>query len=230
MSPIVMTAALIALTVFAYRLSLAARRRWPGPLTTPVLFSTIIIVGMMLLAHRTLADYAPARSILTFLLGPATVALAIPLYRNRATFSRQLLPALSGLVAGSLLTMATAIVTARAFGLDKMLASSLAVKSVTVAFAVDIARIVHGDPSLAAGFVVCTGMIGASLGPLVLNRTGVRLPVARGIAFGTIAHGQGTAEAASENEFSGAVAGVAMCVAGIFTSLAAPIVVPLLVR
>ncbi|MBV8601066.1 MAG: LrgB family protein, partial [Candidatus Eremiobacteraeota bacterium] len=202
----------------------------PHPLTTPVLFSTAIIVAVLLIAHVSLQTYAPAKDTIAFFLGPATVALALPLYRNRVAFTRELIPALGGLVAGGLLTMIVALVSARLFGLDHALQATFAVKSITAAVAVDVARIVHGDPSLAAGFVVCTGMIGAAIGPFILDKAGVRTPIARGISLGTISHGQGTAQAASESELSGAVAGVAMGLGAVLTSLAAPLVVPLIAR
>lgn len=230
MSAVPATLALIALTVGAYALSLRARKQFPHPLTTPVLFSTAVVVIVMLVAHVSLKTYAPAKDAITFLLGPATVALAIPLYRNRAAFTRELVPALGGLIAGSFVTMLVALLSAHAFRLTGALQATLAVKSVTAAIAVDIARIVRGDPSLAAGFVVCTGMIGAAIGPFILDKTGVHAPIARGISLGAIAHGQGTAQAASESELSGAVAGVAMGLGAVLTSLAAPFVVPLIAR
>lgn len=230
MSPFILTGLLIALSIGSYQLSIAARRRWVHPLTTPVLFTTVLIVAVLLISHVSLAQYGPAKDILTLLLGPATVALALPLYRNRAAFAKAFVPAMSGLVIGTLVTMTVAVLSARFFGLDRVLQSSLAVKSVTVAFASDIARIIHGNPSLAAGFVVCTGMLGASLGPWLLDRARITSPIARGISLGTIAHGQGTAQAATESDISGAVAGVAMALGGVLTSLGAPLLVPLLVH
>ena len=105
----------IAVTIGAYALSLLARRRYPSPLTTPVLFSTVIIIAILLAAGISFSDYKPAKGIMTFLLGPATVALAIPLYKNRQAFFLNLIPAGIGLLAGSLGTMITAGLIARLF-------------------------------------------------------------------------------------------------------------------
>ena len=221
---IVFTCGAIVLTIGAYRFSVALRRRWVHPLTTPVLFSTGIVAGMLLLVHVDVDAYGPAKDIMTFLLGPATVALAIPLYRNRAAFGRELVAALTGLVAGVAVTMVSAVACARAFGLDAQLQSTVAVKTATTAIAVEAARIVHGDPALAAGFVVCTGTFGAAVGPWLLDRARVRDPIARGVAFGGIAHGIGTAHAATESELSGAVAGVSLGIGAILTSVFAPLV------
>jgi len=171
------------------------------------------------------ADYQPAKNIMTFLLGPATVALAIPLYKNRQTFFRNLVPAGVGLLAGSLGTMIAAALIARAFKFTPELVSSIAIKSATVPIAVEIAKIVQGNPTLTAVLVVITG---ASFGPWLMDRLAITDPISRGLALGTISHGQGTAQAATESELSGAIAGVAMGLGAVCTSLAAPWIVPLL--
>jgi predicted murein hydrolase (TIGR00659 family) len=218
----------IALTAGAYSLSLLARKRYPSPLTTPVLFSTTIVITILLATGISFADYKPAKDIMTFLLGPATVALAIPLYKNRQSFFRNLIPACAGLLAGSLGTMIAAGLIAREFGFTPELVSSSAIKSVTVPIAVEVAKIIHGNPTLTAALVVITGMIGASFGPWLMDRVGITNPISRGLALGTISHGQGTAQAATESELSGAIAGVAMGLGAVCTSLAAPWIVPVL--
>jgi putative effector of murein hydrolase len=218
----------IVLTIGAYRFSLALRKRWQHPLTTPVLFSTALVATAFVALRTDVRAYDQAKDAMTFLLGPATVALAIPLYRNRAVFQRELIAAVSGLVAGIVVTMTLAILCARALGLGSSLEATLAVKSATTAIAIEVARIVHGDPALAAGFVVCTGTFGAALGPWLLDRVRVRGEVARGVAFGSIAHGIGTAQAATESELSGAVAGISLGIGAVLTSVLAPVLVRLL--
>jgi predicted murein hydrolase (TIGR00659 family) len=227
-STAVVTGFAVAVTAGAYALSLFARRRYPSPLTTPVLFSTVIIIAVLLAAGISFSDYQPAKDIMTFLLGPATVALAIPLYKNRRTFFRNLVPAGVGLLAGSLGTLIAAGSIAHLFRFGPELSASIAIKSTTVPIAVEVAKFVHGSPTLTAIFVVITGMIGASFGPWLMDRLGITHPVSRGLALGTISHGQGTAQAATESELTGAVAGVAMGLGAICTSLAAPYLVPLL--
>jgi putative effector of murein hydrolase len=228
MNLLVFTLGSIVLTIGAYRFSLAVRQRWAHPLTTPVLFSTAVVVGMLLLVRVDVEAYEPAKNLMTFLLGPATVALAIPLYRNRAAFQRELLAAVCGLVAGVAVTMSLAILCARAFRLGSNLEATLAVKSATTAIAIEVARIVHGDPALAAGFVVCTGTFGAAVGPWLLDQVRVRDPIARGVALGAIAHGIGTAQAATESELSGAVAGISLGLGAILTSAFAPLLLRVL--
>jgi predicted murein hydrolase (TIGR00659 family) len=218
----------IALTAGAYALSLVARKEHSSPLTTPVLFSTVIVIAVLLVVGASYDDYEPAKDVITALLGPATVALALPLYENRHVFMRHLLPAACGLLAGSLGTMVTAGLLAQVLALSPEIASSLSIKSATVPVAVGIAKTIEADLTLTALFVVITGMLGAAFGPWLLDRARVDHAVARGLALGTISHGQGTAQAATEGEFTGAIAGVAMGLGAICTALAAPHLVPLL--
>lgn len=218
----------LAVTSGAYVLSLWARRHYPSPLTTPVLFSTIVVIAILLGTGISFAEYGPAKQIMTFLLGPATVALALPIYKNRRVFFKNIVPAGCGLLAGSLGTMIVAGLTARIFGLTSLLTASIAIKSATTPIAIEIAVIVHGAPALTAIFVVTTGMLGASLGPWLMDRAGITHPVSRGLALGTISHGQGTAEAVVEGQLPGAVSGVAMGLGAVCTALTAPWIVPLL--
>jgi putative effector of murein hydrolase len=106
----------------------------------------------------------------------------------------------------------------------------IAIKSTTVPIAVEVAKIVRGNPTLTAVLVVITGMIGASCGPWLMDRLAITNPISRGLALGTISHGQGAAQAATESELSGAVAGIAMGLSAVCTSLAAPWIVPLLAQ
>jgi putative effector of murein hydrolase len=165
---------------------------------------------------------------MVFLLGPATVALAVPLYRNRHTLVDHALPVLAGLAVGSLSTLVAATLLARAFSLTSVLVASISIKSVTAPIAAELAPLVHGDATLTVAFVIATGMLGAMLGPWFMRALGVRRPLARGLALGAISHGQGTAQALLEGELQGAAASIAMGLAAVVTSLVAPALVPLI--
>jgi putative effector of murein hydrolase len=218
----------VAVTAGMHALSRRLSRRWPSPFTSPVFFTTSATVLVFALTRVRFSDYAQAKEILTFLLGPATVALAIPLHRNRRLLIDNLVPAMAGLAAGSLCTLLTAVVLAKMLGLSRTIVRSISIKSVTAPVAVELARILQGDPTLTAAFVIVTGMIGVMLGPWLLDRAGIRSPLARGLALGTISHGQGTAQAALESELGGAIASIAMGVAAVFVSFVAPRLLPYL--
>jgi putative effector of murein hydrolase len=212
----------IALTIGAYAASRYVGARVRTPFTTPVFFSTVLIIVCLLGAGFTAADYDPARRILTVLLGPATVALAVPLYTNAAALKRDLLATTAGILAGIVATVLCAVVLAQWLGLPDELVRAGSVKSVTVAVAVQMAEVILADPSLIAGIVIAAGMFGAMMGPWILSAGRVTDPLARGLALGTIAHGQGAAQAALEGELQGAVAGVSMGVTAIVSAALVP--------
>ena len=212
----------IAVTAGMYALSRWLSSRWRSPFTSPVFFTTLATVTVLALSHVRYSEYKEAQQILTFLLGPATVALALPLYRNRRLLVTNLVPALAGLMAGAIGTLVTAVALTKALKFSETIVRSISIKSVTAPVAVELAPMISGDPALTVAFVIVTGMIGVMLGPWLLDRVGIRSPLARGLALGTISHGQGTAQAALESELSGAIASIALGIAAVFTSLVAP--------
>jgi putative effector of murein hydrolase len=131
---------------------------------------------------------------------------------------------------GSLSTLVVAVAVARLLGLPRVICSSLSIKSVTAPVAIELAPMIDADSTLTAAFVIATGMIGAMLGPPLMNKIGVHSPLARGLALGTISHGQGTAQALSEGDVQGAAAGIATVLGAILTASVAPILVPVLLR
>ncbi|SDH31402.1 LrgB family protein [Desulfosporosinus hippei] len=124
--------------------------------------------------------------------------------------------------------MTTAVLIGKLTGLSRTITMSLAPKSVTIPIAIEIAKYIGGDPTLVAIFVVVTGLVGSIIGPTLLTRLKVTDPVARGIALGTAGQGQGTAVAMLEGEMQGAMAGLAMALAGVLTSLIAPMFLTLI--
>jgi len=226
----VWTVASVALTLLAYHASRGVNARFPSPLTSPVFLA---VVGIMIVLAVPGVDYVPYRQgaePLIALLGPATAALAIPLYKHREIVVAYFLPAISGLVCGAIATLSAAVALAVALGLAPTVVRSIGIKSVTAPIAVELAPLIGGDPALTVALVVATGILGAMLGPWMLDRAGVRDPVARGLALGTVATGIGTAQAAMEGEIQGAVAGVAMGAAAVAISMIAPVFIPRLLQ
>jgi putative effector of murein hydrolase len=212
----------VLLTVAAYALSRALTGRYPSPFTTPVFFSTALIVLVLVASGTPFSDSQQAKDLMVTLLGPATVALAVPIYKSRHVLAANALPALGGIVAGAASTVLVALSLGTMLMLEPVVLLSMTVKSVTAPVAVELAGIIHGNLTLAAAFVIATGMIGTMLGPWLMDRAGIHHPLARGLALGTISHGQGTAQAVSEGEKQGAIAGIAMGVSAVLTSVALP--------
>jgi putative effector of murein hydrolase len=218
----VLTLYCIGITVGAYALSRAVAKRHVSPLTTPVFFSTALIMLILLASGLHFDDYRPAKDLLVILLGPATVALAVPIFKNRRVLVRHAAPALIGIVVGAVSTISVAIGLGLAFEVGREVLASVSVKSVTAPIAIELVGIVQGNLSLAAAMVIATGMIGAMFGQWLMDRTGIVDPLARGLALGAVSHGQGTAQALTEGELQGAIAGIAMGLTAILTSIVLP--------
>src|SRR5690625_1810383 len=215
------------LTISVYILSLWVFKKRPSIFTMPILFCTIVIIAVFVIGGISYEEYHLAKEIMTYLLGPATVALAVPLYKQRKMIKKNMLPIMVGMMLGTIVTIGSAVAMAIWFGLSDVMIRSLSVKSITIPIADEVAYILDANPTLVAGFVMITGMFGAMFGSVLLNIAKITHPVARGLSFGTMAHGIGTAQAMNEGEIQGATSGIAIGLAGIFTSILLPWVLPL---
>ncbi|GIN84208.1 membrane protein [Heyndrickxia sporothermodurans] len=219
----------IILTMIVYWFSLKIAKRLPSPFTSPVFLSTFIIIIILILSHVTYLNYTPAKNILTYLLGPATVSLAVPLYKNRDLVYKNLFPVFVGMITGTLMTITSAIVLGKIWSFSNQILSSLSIKSITIPVASEVSKIIGANEQLVAAFVMITGMFGAMFGPKILDIFKISHPLSRGLSLGTISHGIGTAEAVREGDVQGAISGVAMGVSAIFTSLIIPYLLPWLI-
>ena len=225
-----MNAFTIILTVVIYFISRKIFMKTKNALLSPLLLSTIGIILILRYSGITFEQYKPGKDVMTFLLGPATVALALPLYQNRHVLRKSFAPILIGIVSGAISTLTTAVLLAKISGLDSLIVKSIATKSITAPIAIEISHITGGDPAIAVAFVVFTGTLGSMIGAGFLSLCKIDNPIARGLAMGVTAHGQGTATILEEGQTQGAMAGVGMALSAIFISLIAPFYIPWLVN
>jgi len=213
----------LTITLLAYQGAFALyRRSGNNPLVNPVLIAVLILVLFLTLTVTSYETYFAGAQFVHFLLGPATVALAIPLYTQLQRVRSMLLPVLAGLLAGSLTAIISAVLVARAFGGSSATQLSLAPKSVTTPIAMGVAERIGGIPSLTAVLVIVTGILGAVGARFVFDAMNVRDPAIRGFAIGMASHGIGTARAFQVNEQSGAFAALAMGMNGALTAVLVP--------
>jgi predicted murein hydrolase (TIGR00659 family) len=214
----------LTMTMVAYQVALAVyRRAGLNPLCNPVLLAVLAIVAVLGFTGTPYASYFEGAQFVHFLLGPATVALAIPLYRQLAQLRRSALAILASLLTGSLTAAVSAVTVAWLLGASRDTLISIAPKSVTAPVAMGITERLGGLPSLTAVLVIVTGILGAMLGPPLLTALGVKDWAARGFAIGTASHGIGTARALQVNEVAGAFAGLAMGLNALATAILLPI-------
>lgn len=200
------------------------------PLANPVLIA-VALVSLLLLASGTpFPAYFAGAQFVHFLLGPATVALAVPLVLHFPQVRRLLLPLLAALVVGSLTAIVSAVFLAQAFHLDAATIRALAPKSVTAAIAMGSAESIGADPALTAVFVILTGITGAILVTPLMSLLRVRNVAAAGFAAGLASHGIGTARAFQIDPLAGTFAGIALGLNGLLTALLVPTVLPWLLK
>jgi len=221
----------LTITLLAYQVAFAIyQRTGNNPLANPVLIAVAILVLFLTLTGTSYETYFGGAQFVHFLLGPATVALAIPLYTQFRRVRSMLLPVVVGLLAGSLTAIMSAVLVARLLGASVSTQLSLAPKSVTTPIAMGIAERIGGIPSLTAVLVIVTGILGAVSARFVFDTIRVRDPAIRGFAIGIASHGIGTARAFQVNEQSGAFAALAMGMNGALTALLVPWIAGWLVR
>jgi len=199
------------------------RRSGHNPLVNPVLIAVVALVALLTLTGVDYATYFEGAQFVHFLLGPATVALAIPLFQQLRQLRQSLLAILVSVVAGSLTAAGSAVGIAWLLGASRETMLSLAPKSVTTPIAMGIAEKIGGLPPLTAVLVILTGMTGAMLTTYTLNFLGIRDWRARGLAIGVASHGIGTARAILVHPLAGAFAGLAMGLNGVATALLLPL-------
>jgi predicted murein hydrolase (TIGR00659 family) len=215
------------MTLLAYQGATWLHRRCGGhPLANPVLLAVAVLVALLALTGTSYQTYFDGAQFVHFLLGPATVALAIPLYAQLDRLRRMALPLLGALLVGSLTAALSAVAIGGLLGASEATQLSLAPKSVTTPIAMGIAERIGGLPSLTAILVIATGILGAMGASFIYRALKIEDDAVRGFALGIASHGIGTARAFQESEQAGAFAALAMGLNGLMTALLLPVVMP----
>lgn len=219
----------VTLAVYAAvdAVSLASHR---NPFMNPVLHSIWIIGVFLYVTGTSYTTYFSGAQFVHFLLGPATVALAVPLYENRKLVAAAILPMLAALLVGSVTAILSVVLFAEAAGLPRDIVLALAPKSVTAGVAMGISETLGANPAITVIATVLTGIMGAIVVTPTMNRLGITDFRARGFAAGLASHGIGTARAFQVDEVAGVFAGIAMGLNALVTSLLVPIAATLLLR
>jgi predicted murein hydrolase (TIGR00659 family) len=225
-TPLFWLTATLAAFFAAETLANALRR---NPLANPVLIAVALVGILLRLTATDYQTYFNGAQFVHFLLGPATVALGVPLYRNLALVQRNLMPMAAALLAGSLVAILSAVGVAAALGAPRVVLISLAPKSITAGVAMAVSEAMGGIPPLTAALVIATGVIGAIIVTPLMNALRIRDYAARGFSVGLASHGIGTARAFSVNPVAGVFAGIAMGLNAMLTPILVPLVLPWLI-
>ncbi|NPE29520.1 LrgB family protein [Methanococcoides sp. SA1] len=218
----------IGISIITFSAGNLLYKRTGSALLNPLVLSMLMIIGLLLSLHITFDDYNRGGQYISFFLGPATVILAVPLYKKISLLKENVIPILAGIIVGSAAGIVSIIVMCRMFGLDDLLSISMIPKSVTTPIGIEISSQLGGMPSITVAAIVFTGIAGVLLGPLVCKLFRINDKVAVGIAIGTSSHALGTTKAVEMGETEGAMSGMAIGIAGLVTVFLAPILAKLL--
>ncbi|GIO42153.1 MULTISPECIES: CidB/LrgB family autolysis modulator [Paenibacillus] len=218
----------LAITLVVYVLSKHLYRIHPRVYLSPLLITPLTLVIGLIWTQIPYETYHSGGKWLSFLLQPATIAFAVPLYKYFDVLKKHMVEILASVLTGSVVAMLSSAVLAKWMHLDSELITSLIPRSVTTPIAMNISEMIGGVPNITAVFVIMTGLLGVTLGPLVAKLFRIESEIARGVLFGTSAHGTGTSKAFEFSSLTGTISSISMIVAGLFTLVAAPVIILLL--
>lgn len=218
----------LALTFGAYQIGLWCQKKWKSPLLNPILIAVLLVIGVLLATGSSVENYQSGTAGISWLLTPATVCLAVPLYNQVKVLKKSIPAILAGITAGTLTSLVFIIIMCRLFRLEDAVTVSLLPKSITTAMGMVLAEGSGGIGSLAAAAIIVTGILGSLFGSILCKLLRITDPVAQGVAFGTASHVVGTSRANELGAVQGAVSSLSLAVAGILTAVVFPLLLPLL--
>ena len=214
----------LVLTFGTFQVGLWCQKKTGSSLCNPLLISVVLTIGILLLTGYPNADYQAGMTGLSWLLTPATVCLALPLYRQVKILGKNLIAIIAGIAAGTVVSLAVIWCMCRLFCLNSTLTVSLLPKSITTAMGMVLAGENGGIEALTTAVIVATGILGSLVGSLLCKLLRIRHPIAQGVALGTASHVIGTSRANELGSLQGAVSSLSLTVAGILTVILFPLV------
>ena len=218
----------ILLSLVAFEIGVTISKKFKYSFLNPLLIANILIVGFLLTTGIILESYNVGGDYISVMLSPATVVLAVPLYRQISKLKQFWKPILAGIFAGSLTSLACVIVVSKLVGLSDTLMLSLLPKSITIPMGSVVSAQIGGIPPVTIIAITITGITGAVAAPAVCRFCRIKNKVAQGIAIGTASHALGTTRAMEMGEVQGAMSSLSIGVAGLFTAIVAPIIISLI--
>lgn len=218
----------LGLTIGAYLLGLWLQKKWKSPLCNPILIAVIVVAGVLLATGFPVQTYQEGTAGLSWLLTPATICLALPLYEQLKVLKKNLPAILGGIAAGTVTSLVVVFAMCRLFALDGALTVSLLPKSITTAMGIVLSGENGGLPALTTAVIIVTGILGSLMGSTLCKILKLTDPISQGVAFGTASHVVGTSRANQLGSLQGAVSSLSLTVAGILTAVLFPLVCLLL--
>ncbi|GGE34538.1 hypothetical protein GCM10011391_11520 [Pullulanibacillus camelliae] len=220
----ILAALCFILTIAIYYATKVVYRKYTRVYLTPLLITPLALVIIILLGHVPFHTYNAGSKWLSAMLQPATIAFAVPLYKHFDVLKKYAVEILFGVMSGAMMGMLSSALFAKCLHLNASLLDSMIPRSVTTPIAMNVSQLIGGIPTITAIVVILTGILGSIIGPLVIRWFRIDNEIARGVLFGTGAHGAGTSKAFELSAVSGTISSVSMILAALFTLCIAPLV------
>lgn len=213
----------VVLSILAYQLGVFLKKKTNSPLLNPLLVSIVIVMAILIIFHVDYESYNSSAKYLSYLLTPATVSLAIPLYRQMETLKKNFKAIILSVLAGALTSMGVILVMAILFGLSHEEYVTLLPKSITTAIGMGVSEELGGYVTITVAVIIVTGILGNIIGETVCKVFRIKNPISKGLALGTSAHAIGTTKAMEMGEVEGAMSSLAIVVTGLITVVGASV-------
>ncbi|MBM6861157.1 LrgB family protein [Clostridium saudiense] len=220
----------IVISLIAFEVGKIIYNKTKLPIFNPLLISIVIVIGILKIFNIDFELYNKGGQFINMFLGPATVVLAVPLYKQLLLLKKNFVPIIIGISVGSVVSVISVILLSTVFNLDKQIIISLIPKSVTTPIGVEISNSLGGITGITVMAVILTGITGAIIAPTVCKVFKINNPVARGIGIGTASHAVGTSKALEIGETEGAMSSLAIGIAGLITVVVAPVCLSILTK
>ena len=209
------------ISLLAYEVGLLLKKKFKKAIFNPLLIGILCVMGVVTVCHVDYDSYNQSGQYISYLLTPATVCLAVPLYQQLHLLKKKFKAVAAGILAGVLASMLSVFLLSRLFGLSHAEYVTLLPKSITTAIGMGVSEELGGVVTITVAVIIITGVLGSVLGELVCKCFRIQEPIAKGLALGTAAHAIGTSKAMELGEVEGAMSGLAIAVAGLLTVLSA---------
>lgn len=215
----------VLITLLTFEIGLWINKKTKMALLNPLLLSMGMIIAFLYKFNITVEDYNRGGQLISFFIGPATVALAIPLFKHRELLKSDGIPIVGGVFVGTVTAISSVILMAKGFGLETQLGLSLVPKSITTPIGIEVSKQIGGLPQITIAAITITGVAGAIVAENFLKVLKIKDPVARGVAIGTSSHALGTSKAIEMGEVEGSMSGLSIGIAGLLTVFIAPVLI-----
>ena len=218
----------LILTISAFHIGLFVFKKTKFPIFNPLLIGIVIAMGVMSFFNIPLDYFRRGGDYMTFLLAPATISLALPLYKQLDKLKQNFLPIIIGSLVGAATAIVSTILLGKLLGIDKLLLVSFMPKSITTPIGIELSKLLGGVPAITIFAIIVTGIVGNVLAPAVCKCFKIKHPVAKGIGIGISSHAVGTSKALEMGEVEGAMSALSIVISGIITFIIAPLFIFLL--